>query len=198
MGAVFAVSWMVLPPQNCPLVNAHDHPPPTLAWNDCLDRQYGPIELDRRDWNAKQQPTPAANRRRSPGTTAWTDSMDRLSWTEGTGTSAARLERSPTPASRRPLSTSRQPATNQPSTCHQPAANSPPNNNYPPDRKPGCLEGEEECQEHWHGEVHYDSVVDGDGDVLVAGGLLDYGQCYVHCGGAARADWGKGTEESDH
>ena len=29
-------------------------PPSTPAWNDCLDRQYGPIELDRRYWNANQ------------------------------------------------------------------------------------------------------------------------------------------------
>ena len=31
-------------------------PPGTTAWTDSIDRQYGPIELDRRYWNANQPP----------------------------------------------------------------------------------------------------------------------------------------------
>ena len=45
-------------------------PPGTTAWTDSIDRQYGPIELDRKDWNASQPPTasqrlprPAASQR---------------------------------------------------------------------------------------------------------------------------------------
>ena len=43
------------PAVNQPTPDARlQRPPGTTAWTDSIDRQYGPIELDRRYWNANQ------------------------------------------------------------------------------------------------------------------------------------------------
>ena len=71
LGVIFAVSWIVQS-QNCPLLSPTTACRPTPAWNDCLERSLGPIELDRLSWTeGTGTPTnrqPAANRRQPPTT----------------------------------------------------------------------------------------------------------------------------------
>ena len=45
------------PPAQPPANVRHERPPGTTAWTYSMDRQYGPIELDRGDWNANRQPS---------------------------------------------------------------------------------------------------------------------------------------------